>query len=367
MNTPVAITLSCSDAEGDSLTYTVATPTNGAITGTSGNTVTYTPNTGYTGSDTFTYTCNDGTVTSNTAIVSITVSSTTPTTNTAPVANDITSTAVMNTPVAITLSCSDAEGDSLTYTVATPTNGAITGTSGNTVTYTPNTGYTGSDTFTYTCNDGTVTSNTAIVTITVQSDVPATIVEIIADITSADVPFEVSFSAQVTGNSPITYQWDFNNDGVIDSTSSSPTAKFTSEGNYIVTLTIIDSNGDTATDTITISASKQETKSARKKIILNSINFPYEQLVKGEELTVYVNFENNGNSKMKGSSATVLVPELGIRQKMGSIDLSSGKSVTKKFVMEIPEDAQPGFYDVMITIYHDGVKRIKYRTIEIIG
>ena len=69
----VLITLAATDANGDPLTYSIATPpSHGALTG-SGNTRTYTPVANYHGPDSFTFTANDGTDTSAPATVSITV------------------------------------------------------------------------------------------------------------------------------------------------------------------------------------------------------------------------------------------------------------------------------------------------------
>ena len=72
-DTAVAITVTGSDADGDTLTFAVASgPTSGVLSGTAPN-LTYTPNSGYSGSDSFTYTANDGVVDSDPATVSITV------------------------------------------------------------------------------------------------------------------------------------------------------------------------------------------------------------------------------------------------------------------------------------------------------
>jgi len=94
------------------------------------------------------------------------VTSTAP--NTAPVANNQSVSAVEDTEVAITLTASDAENDTLTYTVQAPSNGTLSGTAPD-LSYTPSTGYIGSDSFTFTVNDGTDDSNTATVSITVQA------------------------------------------------------------------------------------------------------------------------------------------------------------------------------------------------------
>ncbi|MEM7734770.1 MAG: Ig-like domain-containing protein, partial [Deinococcota bacterium] len=87
--------------------------------------------------------------------------------NTPPTADNLTVQTDEDTPVNITLTGFDLDGDALTFTVASqPANGTLTGTAPN-LTYTPNTGFTGTDSFTYTVNDGEDTSNVATVTITV--------------------------------------------------------------------------------------------------------------------------------------------------------------------------------------------------------
>jgi PKD repeat protein len=48
--------------------------------------------------------------------------------------------------------------------------------------------------------------------------------------------------ATTGGTSPYTYKWDFNNDGLTESTLQSPTYVYTSAGNYTVVLTVTDSS-----------------------------------------------------------------------------------------------------------------------------
>ena len=91
-----------------------------------------------------------------------------------PAANNQSVTTAEDTPVAITLTGSDPDGDPLTFSVVTPpTSGSLTGTPPN-VTYTPNANFSGPDSFTYIANDGTVTSASATVSITVNPAPPAT-------------------------------------------------------------------------------------------------------------------------------------------------------------------------------------------------
>lgn len=88
-------------------------------------------------------------------------------TNRSPIANDQNVTTAQNTPVNITLTASDTDGDPLTYSiVSNPANGQLTGTAPNLI-YTPRNGFSGSDSFTFKANDGKTDSNIATISITV--------------------------------------------------------------------------------------------------------------------------------------------------------------------------------------------------------
>jgi PKD repeat protein len=50
------------------------------------------------------------------------------------------------------------------------------------------------------------------------------------------------------GKPPYTYEWDFDNDGTVDSTDASPTHTYSNAGTYAVTLTVTDSMATTATE-----------------------------------------------------------------------------------------------------------------------
>lgn len=156
------VTLTGTDGDGDTLTFTIASqPANGTLA-QAGAVVTYTPNADYNGADSFTFTVNDGTDTSAAATVSITVTAV----NDAPVAAAGTATTVEDTAVDFTMSATDVDGDALTFSATNGANGTVS-VSGSTATYTPNADFNGTDSFTYTANDGTVDSAPATVTVTI--------------------------------------------------------------------------------------------------------------------------------------------------------------------------------------------------------
>ena len=155
------ITLSGTDADGDVLTFTIATsPPNGILGGTAPN-LTYTPNNGYVGSDSFTYTVNDGVLDSDIGTVNLVIVEP----NRLPIATAQSVTTNEDTTKNIILSGTDIDEDTLTYSIVTePSNGTFA--SG---VYTPNTNFSGTDSFTFTANDGSLTSSSATVSVTVNS------------------------------------------------------------------------------------------------------------------------------------------------------------------------------------------------------
>ena len=137
-------------------------PAHGALSGIAPN-LTYTPAPGYSGPDGFTFKVNDGVVDSSPATVSITVVAVNP----PPTANPQSVTTDEDTPVAITLTGSDPDGNTLTYAVATqPLQGVLSGSAPNLI-YTPASNTNGLDSFTFTVSDGQATSAPATVHLTI--------------------------------------------------------------------------------------------------------------------------------------------------------------------------------------------------------
>jgi len=169
-DTPVTINVVANDNDDDDDSLTVQSVTQG----TSGSVeiagvtdVTYTPNTNFNGADSFTYTISDGNGGSATATVNVIIKSI----NDAPVANPQSVTTTEGQSVAITLTGSDVDGDSLTFTVTSgPSSGTLSGTAPN-LTYSPNPDFNSQDSFTFTASDGAL-SNEATVSITVNQTTP---------------------------------------------------------------------------------------------------------------------------------------------------------------------------------------------------
>ncbi|MCK5339783.1 MAG: tandem-95 repeat protein, partial [Desulfobulbaceae bacterium] len=159
------------DPDGDSLNVTSLSQPAGGTVVVSGNNALYTPGLDLTGDDSFTYVVNDGNGGTATGTVNVTVLAI----NDAPAAADQSLAADEGVPVSGTLSATDIDNDSLTFSISG--NGSlgsavVTNPATGAFTYSPNAGASGTDTFTFVAHDGTVDSNPGTVTVVVTAAPP---------------------------------------------------------------------------------------------------------------------------------------------------------------------------------------------------
>ncbi len=172
-DTAVQNQLIASDVDQDSLTYSLVSPPGKGtlqILNAVNGTYRYTPNANQTGADSFSFKVSDGLLESNVANIVVTIDAS----NDAPVANAQNIDVDEDGSVAITLTGSDADNESLSYAIETqPSRGSLTGSAPN-LTYVPNADYYGTDSFVFSVTDPSNASHNATVTITVnaQNDAP---------------------------------------------------------------------------------------------------------------------------------------------------------------------------------------------------
>ena len=161
-NRSTNITLTGSDPQERTLTFSLLTlPAHGTATGTPPN-VTYKPATNYFGSDAFTFKVNNGLTDSLPAIVSLTVTQVyyPPTVFAQSLTN------FEDTALLVTLTGYDPQSYALTFSVLTqPAHGTLSGTAPN-LAYQPATNYFGNDSFTFRVDDGVSNSLPATISIT---------------------------------------------------------------------------------------------------------------------------------------------------------------------------------------------------------
>ena len=256
---PVAISLSGSDVDGDSLAYTlVSGPNNGVLTGTAPN-YTYSPNSNFYGPDTFSFTVNDGLLDSEEAVVTILVNPV----NDIPTANGQSVVTDEDVAVAITLTGSDVDGDILTYQIVSgPGNGILSGTPPS-ITYVPNKHFNGSDSFDFQLNDSILDSAIATVSITVNplNDAPMASAGSNQQVFVGD-PVTLDGSGSTDGDGDfLTYTWSFVSIPEmstatlpVDPLLANPTFVPDVAGLYVVRLIVNDGIVDSNPDDVEITA-----------------------------------------------------------------------------------------------------------------
>ncbi len=260
-DTPVdiAVLANDTDPDGDALSVTSATASNGLVTINPDGTITYAPNPDFNGTDTITYTISDGEGGTSTATVEVTVAPV----NDAPVVDSPLPNVVGvdDETVAIPTAgnFSDVDGDMLSFSAAglpaglsiDPDTGLITGTIDNqasqinggvyTVTITADDGNGGmvSTSFTYTVTNPapTATNDSA----TTDEDTPV-IIDVLANDNDPDGD-DLTVTVATAPNGTVV----INADGTITYT---PNQDF--NGTDTITYTISDGNGGTSTATVEV-------------------------------------------------------------------------------------------------------------------
>ncbi len=221
----------------------------------------YTPDPDFFGTDAFTYEADDSNGGTDPALVTLTITGV----NDAPVASDDSVTGFTETPTVIGVldNDSDVDLDLLSVTnLSQPGFGSVVVNADESVTYTPDPGFSGVDTFTYAAFDGVVASDVATVTVTVVAppdpvavadsfmvDEDQMLVVAVPGVLGNDTPADGLSASVVTGVS----------DGALNlvadgSFTYSPAADFYGSDGFVYAATNSLGAVDQATVTITVSA-----------------------------------------------------------------------------------------------------------------
>ncbi len=247
--------VSATDVDGDSLTYSLgADVANGTLVFNPDGSFDYTPNADFNGEDSFTWSVSDGNGGTDTGTFTINV---TPVAD-APVAADGSDNVDEDAVLTGSVSASDVDGDTLTYTLGDDVaHGVLVLNTDGSFSYTPGENFNGSDSFTYSVSDGNGGTDTGTFTITVDAvnDAPVADDDGIIGVEDAATYSGAVSATDVDGDS-LTYSLGadvahgtlvFNPDGTFDYT---PDADFNGEDSF--TWSVSDGNGGTDTGTFTI-------------------------------------------------------------------------------------------------------------------
>ncbi len=258
-----------SDAEDDILDQSNLSidtnPANGAVAVNTDGTITYTPNSDFSGSDSFIYTLTDSAGGTDTATVFVSVGAAPA--NVVPVASDDTVAVAYETETILAVLDNDTDDkplDGSHITIgANPANGAVVVNTDGTITYTPNAAYDGVDSFNYTITDASGASDTATVNITVSPEPSNYAPDAHND--TALVDRDSSVDITVLGNDTDTEDSSFTGSNLsIDTTpehgsvsiGSTGVITFTPNQGYVgsdsFTYTLTDSGGETDTATVDV-------------------------------------------------------------------------------------------------------------------
>jgi hypothetical protein len=248
-----SLTLSGSDPDGDVLTYSVSGNPPGASL--SGVAFSWTPSSGQAGSYTLIFTVDDSRGGTDSKTVSLTVVVPTPT-NRSPALSGIGSQSVAEgSPLNLTLSGSDPDGDALTYSVSGNPSGSSL--SGATFGWTPGYDQAGSYQVTFAISDGRGGEASEAVTITVSD---ANRVPTLSGIGAQNVAEGSSLNLTLSGSDPdgdaLTYSVSGNPSGSsLLGNIFSWTPGYDQAGSYQVMFVVSDGRGGEASEAVTITVS----------------------------------------------------------------------------------------------------------------
>ena len=140
--------------------------------------------------------------------------------------------------------------------------------------------------------------------------------EFTADITEGPVPLTVHFTDLSTGENPIiSWEWDFDDDGVVDSEEQDPTWTYYEEGTYTVSLTVSDggvSDTETKEDYITVLPGEAALEIGEISGGLLRINAEINNVGDGEVNEVNWSITLDGNFVILGKDSSGIISSISV-------------------------------------------------------
>lgn len=183
-----------------------------------------------------------------------------------------------------------------------------------------------------------------------------------------DAEFDFLATATDPENDPLTYTLDFGDGTIITGNvvggEVEATHTFTEEGEFTITVTVSDGS-TTASDSVIIGSDESITSDVHAIIYIGGIAFDKESYRPGDNVKVFLNFENQGQEDLNDVRSTAIIADLGIRSNAEKVEADENDEQVETLFLELPKSAKKGRYMVELVIDIDGDRRIKYRPIDI--
>jgi PKD repeat protein len=183
-----------------------------------------------------------------------------------------------------------------------------------------------------------------------------------------EIQLSSSGSRDPDGGAIVSYSWQFG-DGQV-SNLANPKHVYANNGTYLVTLTVTDDEGASATATTHayISLPVEPDKTLyRDDLFVKHLEVNANNIVKkgDKEITVRATIENRGELDVKNMKLTLMVRELGLQQTFRHVRLDSDEAINK--YVRFINPGIPGKYTLMLHLATEsGIERTKFVEFEVI-
>ncbi len=203
--------------------------------------------------------------------------------------------------------------------------------------------------------------------------------EILASVDSGDAPLTVSFYISDTADS---YAWDFDNDGIIDSTEAEPKYTFTKSGKYSVELNAtIDGISTTSKKTIVVKSQLSVSIVANPSSGQAPLNVQFTVASTGKAPLIYSwDFNQDGTTEsiLQNPTYSFTMPgEYNVTVKVADAEGNSGEkvyplSVTKfdshlNLTAYFPQTLALGENQITLLVNNDGTEAVKDISAKLVG
>ncbi|MDO8642814.1 MAG: thrombospondin type 3 repeat-containing protein [Candidatus Woesearchaeota archaeon] len=180
-------------------------------------------------------------------------------------------------------------------------------------------------------------------------------VSIDADVHTESTPARVIFTATVVGgDGPFRFIWDFDDGTAIETNTNTIEHVFEKSGRRDVTVHVIDHDGDSARASVRIRLHSGTLDGERDVrlggVVFESASAGFNEAMPGDQLLVSVGLTNTGVEILHNLRLSVVSYDIPLQQRVVLNSIAAGETVTKRLVVDVPPDAQPGDYLIQVAL-----------------